>query len=105
MNWILSILLGLSAALIDTLPMFMKRLDKSFILSAFCFWLIAGILVPRIHLTSWNWLNGLLCCLMLLIPLLPLIFRQDKPAIPQIIASTLLLGALLGFLSGKWLTL
>jgi len=105
MNWILSIMLGLGAALIDVLPMVIKKLEKPFIISALCFWLIAGILVPRITIGGPGWLKGLLICLMILIPLLPLIYQQDKGALPQIVASTLLLGSLLGFLSGKWIIL
>ena len=57
-TWIISLLLGCGAAAVDTLPMILKKLDRYFILSAFAFWLVAGILIPRIRLVSLEWLNA-----------------------------------------------
>jgi hypothetical protein len=99
-TWIFSLLLGCGAAVVDTLPMIFKKLDRNFILSAFTFWVTAGILIPRTRLISSDWLNGLALAVLLFLPLLFLILKMDKKALPQIFGTTVLLGSLMGWVSG-----
>ena len=43
-----SLVIGLIAAVIDTAPMVIRKMDKFFIVSAFCVWVILGIFIPKI---------------------------------------------------------
>jgi len=100
---LISLLIGLAAAAVDTLPMILKKLDRMFILSAFFFWLVLGVLIPRVQLLSSAWLNGLVTALLVLVPLLFLIYRQDREALLQICLTTLVLGAAVGWASGRFI--
>ncbi len=99
-NLLISLALGIAAALIDTVPMFIKGLDRSFIVSAFLFWTVLGVIIPQTSFSAINWLNGTVTSLLLLIPMLSLIFKVDRAALPIIIGTTVVLGAVLGQISG-----
>lgn len=99
----ISLLFGLIAAVIDVLPMIIRKMDRLFILSAFLFWVIAGFLISRIHLVPWGWLNGMIMAVLLCLPVLMLIIRVDRNALPIVIGSTLVLGAAVGAASGIFL--
>jgi len=94
----ISIAIGIAIGVIDTIPMVIKKLDPLFILSAFFMWVAVGILVPKIVFTGLFWADGILVALLFYIPLLFLIYKLDRQAIPQITLTTLLLGALTGAL-------
>lgn len=104
MNYFLiSILIGLAAAIIDTIPMVIKKLDIMFILSAFTLWIVVGIFVPKVQFASFQTLNGLIIALLLFLPLSFLIYKLDKNAFAQVIISTVILGCLVGFFSGLFI--
>ena len=96
--WCLGI--GLCAAIVDTLPMVLKKIEKDFVVSAFCFWLGAGVIIPQVTLWGIHWLDGVVVAYMLLIPLLPLVKRLDRKALPVMCVMTALLGGCVGYAGG-----
>jgi len=99
-SFITSICIGLIAASIDIIPMFIKKLDKLFILSAFTMWLIIGIVNAQLRILEIPVLNGLLITLLFFTPLSFLIFRQDNSAFIQICITTIILGSAVGLATG-----
>jgi len=99
-TFILSLCIGLAAALLDIIPMVLKKLDNLFILSAFSLWVIIGIVNAQLQISRIPLLNGLIIALLFFIPLSFLIYRQDPGAFLQVCLSTLILGSLLGLTSG-----
>ena len=97
MNYLYYLLIGIAAAAIDTIPMIVRKLDVMFILSAAFTWIILGLLVPNTRFVEAEWLNGVIVSLMVTIPMLFLIARLDRAALLQVIGTTLLLGAGIGF--------
>ncbi len=101
MNQILiALAAGAVAGFLDCIPMIMKKLDPMFILSAFFMWLVSGIFIHKAAIFSSPWQNGICVAGMVFLPLLFLIVRMDKAALPQIIAATVFLGALIGLAEG-----
>lgn len=98
---LLSLLLGLVMAIIDITPMIIKKLDKNFILSAFLFWIVMGLLVPNTNFFQISWLNGLATGLLIFLPVLTLIIKLDPKALPIVIATTVVLSSIMGYISGK----
>lgn len=99
-NFLISLGLGLTAAIIDTAPMIIRKMDRTFILSAFFTWLVLGIIIPSAKLIPISWLNGAVITMMTVIPIIVLVTKLDRQAIPVMLASALVLGALIGFVSG-----
>ena len=99
-SFILSICIGLVAALIDIIPMSIKKVDKLFICSAFMMWLIIGIVNTKLRIVDPPVLNGLVVSLLFFIPLSFLIYKLDNSAFLQVCISTILLGSLVGLVTG-----
>ncbi len=99
---VIGMIIGLVAGIIDIVPMIIKKLDGFFILSALCMWIVVGICASYIRFFSYGWANGLIVSILIFIPLSFLIYKLDPKALPQIIATTLVLGSLVGFFIGKF---
>jgi len=95
----ISLAIGILAGVIDIIPMLIKKLDNMFTLSAFTMWVVVGFLNSKVSFTSYGWVDGIIISTIILIPMLFLIIRLDKGALPQICVTTILLGAVVGFLS------
>ncbi|QQO09611.1 hypothetical protein [Breznakiella homolactica] len=102
-QFFISLAIGLGAAILDTVPMIVMKLDKFFSISAFATWLILAFFIPRIGLVRVHWLNGMVTALLFIVPMLFLIYKLDPKGIPFIMLNTLILGALVGFLSHVFL--
>ena len=100
MIYMFYILIGLAAAVIDTVPMIIRKLDMMFILSAASTWIVLGLLIPSVRFVGMNWLNGVIVALLVVLPLSFLIAKLDRGALPQVIGTTILLGAGVGFATG-----
>ena len=98
-GFFVSLLIGSAAGLIDIAPMVVRKLDSSFIVSAFLFWLVLGIVIPKTSVTAMPWLNGIIAAVIASLPLLPLIWKLDPKAVPAVIVMTVILGAGTGLVS------
>ncbi len=96
---LIALCIGLVAAVIDVTPMIIKNVNKSYTLSAFFFWLFLGVIIPQVEIFGLAWLDGIVVSFMVLMPLLPLVAKLDKKAIPIMFVMTALLGAGVGFVS------
>ena len=94
---VLSILIGLVAGIIDIIPMIIKKLDKRASISAFLQYLFLGIIIVNIDLPYiiW-WLEGGLISLAFTLPIVLLVSKEDKKAVPIIMANSIILGTLIG---------
>lgn len=97
---LIGLIIGLGAAVLDIIPMIIKKLDPLFILSAFTLWIVVGLLSMKVKLVPISVINGNVIALLVLLPSIFLIMKVDKEAIPQILITTLVLGAAVGYFSG-----
>jgi len=95
----LSLAIGLIAAIIDIAPMIARKMDKIFIVSAFCTWIILGIFIPRINFVSISFLNGIIVAVLFVLPMAFLIYKLDPTGLPPVIVTTIILGCAVGFFS------
>lgn len=98
-NILFSVTVGVILGTIDIIPMLIKKLDKLFIISAFLQWILIGFLYSIIDFPVSSILKGVFTAIFLLLPILPLIYKLDKAAIPIIIMTNIALGAFMGFLN------
>jgi hypothetical protein len=100
---IISLIIGLIAAIIDIIPMVIKKLGKIAIISAFSAWTILGVFIPRIELLPISWLNGIIVALLFNFPTMCLIYRTEKRGVVPVIITTIVLGCGVGFFSNVFL--
>lgn len=98
-EFLLTCLIGIIIGAIDVLPMIKMKLDKYSILSAFLFYLILPFIILNIDLYGiiW-WLKGGIVGLILALPVIIIVAKEDKKsALPMFIMS-IILGSLIGII-------
>lgn len=103
--FLLSLLIGVICGVVDVLPMLKMKLDKYSIASAFVHYLIVPFIIFSL---PWDqnlwWLKGGVIGLVLAIPTIILVMKDDKKsAIPMVVMS-IVLGSVIG-VAGNFLNL
>lgn len=94
---LLSLIIGITAGIVDIIPMIIQKLDKRSIASAFLQYFFISIIIVHINLpyVAW-WLQGSLISLALTIPIVIIISAVDKKSVPIILTNSVVLGVLIG---------
>lgn len=94
---LLTIIIGLCAGIIDILPMIKMKQDKNSIASAFLVYFIAPFMIYSSSLfhMAW-WLKGFVITFFFALPVMLLVIKTEKKALPAIITMTVILGTLIG---------
>jgi hypothetical protein len=98
-SYLISLLIGLIAAVIDIVPMIIRRMDRLFIISAFFVWIVLGVFIPKINFVSISFLNGIIVSVLFVLPMAFLIYKLDQKGLPIVIVTTIVLGCGVGFFS------
>ena len=98
---LLGLLSGVAAGVLDIIPMIVQKLPIHSILSAFSMWVILGFIINTSMLKMKGVLKGLLLSLLVLLPAAILIGYEEPISLIPISIMTVVLGALLGFVSEK----
>ena len=96
---LISLFIGLAAAVIDAVPMLCQKTDRLFIASAFFVWLVLGLFIPKINFVANAFLNGVIVAFLFVLPLSFLIYKLDPKGLPIVIGTTLVLGGCVGCFS------
>ncbi len=87
----IALIIGVTAGIIDVIPMIIQKLEKSANLAAFFHWVVLGLIIPFVDWDIVPWLKGLIIGEIAIIPTLFIVFPKDKKAmIPMIIMSAIL---------------
>lgn len=92
------IFLGLFFGLLDTIPMIINKIEKHAILSAFVYHLIMPFILFHFSPYSYLIINGAFLYLICSIPIVILVFKDDKKSVPIILCTSIVVGILSGFL-------
>ncbi len=91
-NILIALVIGIIAGIIDVIPMLIQKLDKFANLSAFTHWVVLGLIIPFV---SWGidpWLKGLIIGELSAIPVIIMVWKNDKKAFLPILLMSALLG-------------
>ena len=102
-SYLVSLVIGLVAAVIDVVPMIARKMDKFFIISAFFTWIVLGVFIPKINFTPISFLNGAIVAILFVLPMSVLIYKLDPKGLPAIAITTIVLGCAVGFFSKKFI--
>jgi uncharacterized protein with PQ loop repeat len=94
---LLSIIIGLVAGIVDTIPMIVQKLPRYSTVSAFFHYFFVSIVIVNIDLphVPW-WLEGGLISFALMIPMMIHVGHTDKKPLPIIAANAIVIGTLVG---------
>lgn len=99
MKLLLIIVIGVVAGIIDILPMLKMKIDRYSTASAFVFHLIAPFFVYAVSAFIPFWLGGAVY-VVLALPVLILVAKEDKKSVPIMAVSSLVIGTIAGLLLG-----
>ena len=102
-NILITIIIGLAAALIDVIPMIIQKLDKVSCISAFIHYFMLGLIIPFVNWELTPWLKGMVISLMMALPVMVIVYSKDKKAIIPMIIFALILGAGIGIAGAKFI--
>ena len=88
----IALIIGVTAGIIDVIPMIIQKLEKSANLAAFSHWVVLGLIIPFVDWDIAPWLKGLIIGELAIIPVLFMVFPKDKKAIIPIILMSAILG-------------
>lgn len=96
-EFLLTALIGVIAGVIDILPMLKMKLDKYAIISAFVYYLMLPFIIFSTDLFGmvW-WLKGGVIAVALAIPVMIVVAKEDKKAVPPMAVTSVILGTMIG---------
>jgi len=98
----IGILFGITAGIIDIIPMIIQKLTWDANLSAFFYWIMVGFFIATVDIKIKGILKGILISTITLIPLTFLIWWNDTSSILPMSISTIVLGSLLGYFINRF---
>jgi hypothetical protein len=101
-KFMLGIILGILAGIIDVIPMLIQKLSWDANLSAFSLWVVVGFLIASSNLKINKVLKGILISFLILIPCSFIIGWKEPISLLPISVMTLILGAVLGYFIEKF---
>ena len=99
MNFLLTLLIGIGAGVIDVLPMINMKVDKYSCISAFVYYVIVPFVIFGINWFGnlW-WLKGGVIALLMAIPVIILVAKEDKKSPVAMTIMSIVLGSIIGVL-------
>jgi hypothetical protein len=94
--------IGLVAALIDVIPMIIQKLDKISCMSAFFHYFVLGLIIPFVNWDLAPWLKGMIISLLVAIPVMIIVYSEDKKAIVPMTLFAIVLGTGIGIAGAKF---
>ncbi len=101
-NIFIALIIGLSAAIIDVVPMITQRIEKSACISAFIQWIVLGLIIPYVNWDMQPWLKGILIAELTALPILVLVFAKEPKSIIPIIIFSAILGIAVGLAGARF---
>ncbi len=104
-KFILALLIGISAGIIDVVPMIIQKVNKYACISAFIHWVVLGIIIPYINWDIQPWLKGLIIAELTTIPIMVIVFETNPKSVIPIIIFSAILGILVGITGARFVVL
>jgi len=102
-NFLIAIIIGLTAGLIDIVPMIIQKLDRRDTISAFVHYFALGLIIPFVNWDIDPCLKGIVIALLTSIPIMIIVYPRDKKAIIPLVIFSLILGAGIGLAGAKFI--
>lgn len=97
MSFLLTLLIGIVAGVIDVLPMIKMKIDKYSITSAFVYYLIVPFVIFSIDwFANLWWLRGGVVSVLMAIPVIILVAKEDKKSPIAMTVMSIVLGSIIG---------
>ena len=100
-DFLIAIIIGLVAGLIDVAPMIIMKLEKVANISAFVHYFVLGLIIPFVSWDIAPWIKGIIISFLSALPVMIIVYPKEKKAIIPMIVFSLILGAGIGIAGAK----
>ncbi len=100
-KFLLSLLIGGAAGVIDCIPMLLQKMDVLSLASAFAQWLVLGVVINYTVCPLRGWLKGALFALAAAVPVMLLVAETDPLSLIPMAVTGFVLGAVVGLVSSR----
>ena len=101
-DFLIAIIIGTVAGLIDVIPMIIMKLEKVANISAFVHYFVLGLIIPFVNWGIEPWLKGIIISFLSALPVMIIVYPKDKKALIPMIVFSLILGAGIGIAGAKF---
>ncbi len=102
-DFLIAVLIGLAAGLIDVTPMIIMKLEKVANISAFTHYFVLGLIIPFIEWGLNPWITGIIVSLITALPVMIIVFPKDKKALIPMTIFSIFLGAGIGLAGARFI--
>ena len=102
-DFLIAIIIGLVAGLIDVTPMIIMKLEKVANISAFVHYFVLGLIIPFVGWDIAPWIKGIIISVLSALPVMIIVYPKDKKSIIPMIVFSLILGAGIGIAGAKFI--
>ncbi len=102
-DFLIAIIIGLIAGLIDVTPMIIMKLERIANISAFVHYFVLGLIIPFVSWDMAPWIKGVILSFLSALPIMIIVYPKDKKAIIPMIIFSLILGAGIGIAGAKFI--
>lgn len=99
----ITLIIGVIAGIIDIVPMFIQKLDRYSIISAFLQWVIVAFIITHIQFGVGGWLKGLIIAVLMALPIVVLLMKADAKSVIPILVMSVILGSFVGFATDRFI--
>lgn len=96
-NFLIAVLIGIAAGLIDVIPMIIMKLEKAANISAFTHYFILGLIIPFVDWGMSGWITGIIISFLSSLPFMIIVYPSDKKSIIPMFIFSIVLGAGIGW--------
>jgi ribose/xylose/arabinose/galactoside ABC-type transport system permease subunit len=94
--------IGLAIALIDIVPMILRKADPYQIGTAFTHWVVVAVLISYSAMPMPGWARGIVIAVLTTVPFLITLSRDHPASLLPVLGMSLLLGAVAGYTIERW---
>ncbi len=102
-NFLIAVLIGLTAGLLDVIPMIIMRLDKVANISAFTHYFVLGLVIPFVNWDLNPWVTGMIISFLSGLPVMIIVAPKDKKSLIPITIFSIVLGAGIGLAGARFI--
>lgn len=103
-NFLIAVLIGIAAGLIDVVPMIIMKLEKASNISAFTHYFVLGLIIPFVDWGISAWITGIIISFLSALPLMIMVYPKDKKSIIPMFVFSIFLGAGIGLAGARFIS-
>ena len=102
-DFLIALLIGIAAGLIDVVPMIIMKIKKVATISAFTHYLVLGLIIPFVNWNLSPLITGVIVSFLSTLPVMIIVYPNDRKSLIPMTIFSIILGAGIGLAGAKFI--